>query len=213
MAAMKKARLAVLLSGGGTTLENLFNKIAAGELAASVELVISSKAGAAGLARAQKRQVPTAVVPSCDYRAGGKPDWEKMSAAINEIIAGHEIDLICLAGFMCFYLPPQNFAGRVMNIHPSLIPAFCGHKMYGGRVHQAVAESGVKVTGCTVHFVNDQYDAGPIILQKTCELQGNETAEEIQAKVFKLECALYPEAINLFAAGRLRLTANRVVVV
>ncbi len=204
-------RLAVLLSGGGTTLENLAEAIDRGELPASIELVVVSRADAFGLERARKRKIPAVVVASRDYRrAGAGTDWAAMSARLNEVILPVKPDLVCLAGFMCKYDLPPELRGRVMNIHPALLPAFGGQGMYGHHVHEAVVAAGVKVSGCTVHFVDQEYDAGPIILQRTCPVYDTDSPDDVAARVFKEECRAYPEAIRLFAAGRLRLEGRRV---
>jgi phosphoribosylglycinamide formyltransferase 1 len=201
----KKIKIAVLLSGGGTTLQNLIDKIGAGELNAEVVVVVSSKDGVAGIERAQKHNIPAVVVPSKNFRKDGAPDWTAMSREINRQIKSFTPDLICLCGFMCFYLVPEEYTGKVMNIHPALIPAFCGRGMWGHNVHEAVIEAGVKVSGCTVHFVNDKYDAGPVILQRTCPVYPTDTPDTVAARVFIEECQAYPEAIRLFAAGRLKI--------
>lgn len=201
----KKLKIAALLSGGGTTLQNLIDLIDAGKLNAEVVLVISSKEGVKGLDRAAKHNIPSAVVPSKAFRKDGAPDWDAMSDEITRVLGPYAPDLICLCGFMCFYRIPAAYAGRVMNIHPALIPSFCGQGMWGHHVHEAVVNAGVKVSGCTVHFVNNQYDAGPIIVQRTCPVSDADTPDDVAARVFQEECKAYPEAIRLFAAGRLRI--------
>ncbi len=201
----KKLRIAALLSGGGTTLQNLIDQIDVGKLNAEIVLVVSSKENVAGLERAAKHNIPAVIVPSKNYRRDGFPDWVAMSRDINRQLLAFSPDLICLCGYMCFYLVPEEFTGKVMNIHPALIPDFCGKGMWGHNVHEAVITAGVKTSGCTVHFVNDKYDAGPIILQRTCPVLPTDTPDDIAARVFKEECIAYPEAIRLFAAGRLKI--------
>jgi len=115
-----------------------------------------------------------------------------------------------MAGFMCFFRIPDEFIGRTMNIHPALIPAFCGKGFYGHYVHEAVVKYGVKVTGCTVHFADNEYDHGPVILQRTVPVRFEDTAEDVAARVFEQERIAYPEAIQLFAEGRLRIEGRRV---
>jgi len=198
-------KLGVLLSGSGRTLQNLLNQIQSGALCASVECVISSKPAVEGLKRAEKAGIANDTVNRKDY-----PDYCTHSEAINAILAGYELDLICLAGYMQLYDFPENFRAWVMNIHPALIPAFSGKGCYGRRVHQAVVDSGVKVTGCTVHFVDEQFDHGPIILQKTVPVTAEDTPDSVAARVFEAECEAYPEAINLFAQGRLQIEGGRV---
>jgi len=203
---MKNLKIAVLLSGGGTTLQNLLDCRAAGNLPVEIALVLSSRTDAFGLERARRAGIPTEVVASKDYRsADGKPDWDAMSEKINSLLLPLGLDLVCCAGFMCFYRYPEVFNAKVINIHPSLLPAFGGHGMWGHYVHEAVKKSGVKVSGCTVHFLNNQYDSGPIILQRTCPVYATDSADDIAARVFAEECQAYPEALRLLAAGRVRI--------
>lgn len=199
-------RLAVFLSGSGSTLQNLIDRIDKGELSARIEVVVSSKPGVYGLERAEAAGIPTEVVPSKDFAR----DWDAFSRAIDEKLADYDIDLVVLAGFMCMYRIPPDREGRVMNVHPSLIPAFCGKAMFGHLVHEAVLEHGVKVTGCTVHFANNEYDAGPIILQKVVPVLDDDTPETLAERVQAAEREAYPEAINLFAQGRLKIEGRRV---
>jgi phosphoribosylglycinamide formyltransferase 1 len=198
-------RCAVLLSGGGTTLQNLLDKIADGRLAAKVVLVVSSKADAYGLERARRAGIGTVVV---NRKEAGS--LEAFSQRIFAACRDAAVDLVCLGGFLQLLQVPDDFAGRVMNIHPALIPAFCGKGYYGHFVHEAVLAYGAKITGCTVHFVDNQYDHGPIILQRTVSVLEDDTPETLAARVFAQECEGYPEAIGFFAAGRLRLDGRRV---
>jgi folate-dependent phosphoribosylglycinamide formyltransferase PurN len=133
-----------------------------------------------------------------------------MSARIRELLAPHDIDLIVLAGFLSQIEILPEWEGRMINVHPSLLPLFGGHGLYGSRVHEAVLASGMKVSGCTVHFVNAEYDAGPIILQHTVPVEDDDTPASLGARVFAAECEAYPEAIRLFASGELRVEGNRV---
>ena len=135
-----------------------------------------------------------------------------MSKSIVERIIDADIDLVILAGYMCMFIVPEALESRVMNVHPALIPAFSGQGMYGEKVHQAVVKRGVKLTGCTVHFVTNEYDAGPIILQRICNVDSEDTAETVQSKVQALERQAYPEAIALYAAGRLSVSGGVVSV-
>lgn len=204
----KPLRLVVLISGGGTTLDNLLKQISAGKLNASVELVISSCAAAGGLAIAQRAGVPTQVVERRSFA-----DAQAFSEATFAHIRRASPDLVIMGGYLKFLPIPSDFAGRVMNIHPALIPAFCGHGFYGRRVHQAVLDYGAKLSGCTVHFVDNQYDHGPIILQRAVPVAEDDTAETLAARVFAAECEAFPEAIRLFAEGRLKIEGRRVRVV
>jgi len=192
-------RIAALLSGGGTTLQNLIDRIDDGRLDAEVVVVGSSRKSAFGLERAKKRGIDTFVCPSKDC-AG---DFAELSRRITENLGRYEFDVVVLAGFMCYYHVPEALRYRVMNIHPALIPSFCGTGMYGHFVHEAVLEAGVKISGCTVHFVDEHYDHGPIIIQRTCPVLDDDTPETLAARVFQEECEAYPEAIRLFGEGRL----------
>jgi len=201
----KKIRLAVLLSGGGTTLENLCERIDAGQLDAEVVVVVSSLSQVKGVERARRRNIPVHVVRRRDHAT-----LESFSAAIDAILDTARVDLVCLAGFMVLWKIPDRYLGRVMNIHPALIPSFCGQGMYGHFVHEAVVAKGVKVSGCTVHFVDNEYDNGPIILQKTVPVGFDDTPDDVAKRVFEQECLAYPEAVQLFAEGRLKVEGRRV---
>lgn len=203
----KKVRLGILVSGGGTTLENFFERIEQGTLNAQVACVVSSSPKAYALERAAKRGVPSAAVKRSDYET-----MEEFSDAIFEILEGHNVELVTLAGFLKLIRIPQKYIGRVMNIHPALIPSFCGDKMYGTRVHSAVVERGVKVTGCTVHFADNVYDHGPIIIQKAVPVYDTDFPQDVQKRVFEMEKEAYPEAINLYAVGRLKIEGRRVII-
>jgi formyltetrahydrofolate-dependent phosphoribosylglycinamide formyltransferase len=198
-------RCAVLLSGGGTTLQNLLDKSAAGRLAAKIVLVVSNRVDAFGLERARSAGIPTLVV---NRKEAGS--LEAFSRRIFDACRAAGVELVCLGGFLQLIQVPDDFAGRVMNIHPALIPAFCGKGYYGHHVHEAVLASGTKITGCTVHFVDNQYDHGPIILQREVPVLEDDTADKLAARVFAEECEAYPAAINLFAAGRLRIDGRTV---
>lgn len=200
-------RLAVLLSGGGTTLQNLLDRQADGRLHAEVVLVVSNNAQAFGLERARQANIPTAAVSRKE--AGGV---EEFSRRIFEKCREARAELVCLAGFLQLIQVPDDYLGRVLNIHPSLIPAFCGKGFYGQHVHEAVLAAGVKITGCTVHFADNEYDRGPIVLQRAVSVLDDDTPDTLARRVFEQECEAYPEAINLFAAGRLRIEGRRAFV-
>jgi phosphoribosylglycinamide formyltransferase 1 len=198
-------RLAVLISGGGTTLRNLMDRIAAGTLPAQIALVISSNPQAGGLKFAAAAGIPTRI---CERRgfASDQAYGEALFDACREVQPG----LVVMAGFLKFAPVPDYFANRVVNIHPALIPAFCGLGYYGLRVHRAVLDYGAKISGCTVHFVDNQYDHGPIILQRVVPVEEGDTPEVLAARVFASECEALPEAISLFAAGRVQVDGRRV---
>lgn len=198
-------RLAVLISGGGTTLRNLLEKIDAGALPAEVALVLSSSPTARGLQFAEQAAVPSAVV---ERKAFG--DQEAYSRDIFERCREAGADLVVLAGFLKRITIPEDFTNRVVNIHPALIPSFCGEGFYGHRVHEAVLEYGAKLSGCTVHFANNEYDNGPVIVQRSVPVRDDDTPETLAARVFEAECEAYPEAIRLIAEGRIRVDGRRV---
>lgn len=197
--------LAILLSGSGRTLENFQQAISAGRLSARVAVVVSSKSEAYGLVRARQHGLDAVAVPRRDY-----PDLQTFNDAINAVLARYPIDLVVLAGFLSLYQPPPALVGRVVNIHPALLPAFGGRGFYGDRVHRAVLEAGVKLSGCTVHFADACYDHGPIILQAAVPVDEDDTVESLAARVFAAECKLYPQAIQLVAEERLRIEGRRV---
>jgi formyltetrahydrofolate-dependent phosphoribosylglycinamide formyltransferase len=205
---MPLLRVAVLLSGNGTTLQNLIGRIDEGKLAARIALVISNQPDAFGLVRAERAGIPTAVVERAHFDSRAA-----FSARIFDLCREAEVQLVCMAGFMQLLCIPENFLGRVMNIHPSLIPAFCGKGFYGERVHEAALEYGVKLSGCTVHFADNVYDHGPIILQRTVPVCADDTPHSLAARVFEQECEAYPEAIQLFAEGRLLIQGRKVSIV
>jgi formyltetrahydrofolate-dependent phosphoribosylglycinamide formyltransferase len=197
--------IAVLLTGSGRSLQNLLDHIAAGRLPAQVGLVISSRPDAYGLKRARHAGIATAVVERKAFH-----DRDDFSAAIFDRCRQASVQLVCLAGFLQLLRIPEDFAGRVMNIHPALLPAFGGQGMYGRHVHEAVLEYGAKLSGCTVHFADNVYDHGPVILQRAVEVLDDDTPDRLADRVFAAECEAYPEAIRLFAEGRLHLHGRRV---
>lgn len=183
--------IAVLISGGGTTLRNLIQKQAENKIDVDFRLVVSSRSDAAGLQIAASASIPSMVVRRLPSESG-----QEHSARVFDPIRALGVQYVIMGGYLQHVLIPDDFENRVINIHPSLIPAFCGKGMYGLKVHQAAIDFGVRVSGCTVHFVDNQYDHGPIILQKTCEVLKDDTAESLQQRVFSLECEALPEAIR-----------------
>jgi len=198
-------RMAVMLSGSGRTLQNFLDLSAAGRLKARVVKVISSRPDAYGLVRARDAGIPTQVVSRRDF-----PDVDSFSEAITAELDQARPDLVALAGFMCFYRVPDHYMNRVLNIHPALLPRFGGQGFYGDRVHRAVLDHGCKVSGCTVHFVDNVYDHGPIVVQKCVPVLEGDDVHSLAARVFEKECEAYPEAVNLFAEGRLKVEGRRV---
>ena len=198
-------RLAVLLSGHGTTLQNLIDAIEAATLNATIAIVVSSRPDAYGLERARRHGLKAVCLPRQTFH-----DRQTYDTALNRLIDQYQPELIALAGYLHLFRFARHYRGRVMNIHPSLIPAFCGKGLYGMRVHQAVLEYGVKLTGCTVHFADEVYDHGPIILQRAVPVLPHDTPESLAQRVAVAERQAYPEAIQLFAEGRLQIEGRKV---
>lgn len=188
-------RLAVCVSGGGTTLSNLVEKIRDGRLSAEVVRVIASKPGIGAIPRAEAAGIPVDVVT----RAGKTLD--EFSRAVFDPIRASGADLVILGGFLCLVKIPSDFQNRVINIHPSLIPAFSGKGFHGRAVHEAALAAGVSESGCTVHYADDTYDTGPIILQRRVPVLLGDTPETLAARVFEAECEALPEAISLIASN------------
>lgn len=204
-----KLKLAVLISGSGRTLKNIIDLAEEGDLPVEIRLVISSTPKAGGLKFAEEAKIPTAIVSRDEFPTGSigaKPFGDAIFAACREA----KVDFVAMAGFVKLAPVPEDFMGRVLNIHPALIPAFCGPGMYGQHVHQAVLDAGVKVTGCTVHFVDNQYDHGPIIWQQPVPVFDDDTAGTLAARVFEVEKEAYPHVLKLLAGGRVKLDGRRV---
>lgn len=197
-------RLGVLLSGGGRTLTNILGHIRDDSLHAEVAVVIASR-DCKGVGLARDAGVDVHVVP---YKQ--MPDVEAYSRRIEALLDETRVGLIVQAGFLSLWRIPPQYAGKVMNIHPALLPGFGGHGMFGRHVHEAVLAAGCKVSGCTVHFVTNEYDSGPIVVQRSVPVLEGDTPETLAARVFEQELIAYPEAIRLFAEGRLRIEANAV---
>ena len=202
---LKPFNISVMISGGGTTLKNLIQWYDRGELDAQIVQVISSKPSVGGLQYAADAEIDSLVVDHRDYDG-----VESFSKALFDAARLAGVDLVVMGGFLRRVAIPADFVNRVINIHPSLIPSFCGKGNYGRRVHQAVVDYGCKVSGCTVHFVDDHYDHGPIIGQTTVEVKAIDTAESLAAKVFDAECELYPQVINAIATGKVTVSDRRV---
>jgi phosphoribosylglycinamide formyltransferase-1 len=198
-------RIAVLLSGNGTTLQNILDRSAKGLLDVEVVCVVASRADAFGLERARRAGVHAVAISRKDYDS-----TESFGQAVWSEIRRHDPGLVVLAGFMSLIPVPPDFNNRIMNVHPALIPAFCGQGMYGHHVHEAVIEYGVKLTGVTVHFVNEEYDRGPVVLQASVPVLEDDTPQTLAERVQAQERELYPKAIQLFAEGRLRVEGRRV---
>ena len=204
-AAARKLRIAVLLSGEGTSLENLCEQIDAGAVPAEVALVIASRPDAGGLRRAERRGIPAVAIPRRAF-----PDAHAFNDALHETLGEYDVDLVALLGFLSIFELRGRWQGRCINVHPSLIPAFCGPGLYGHRVHEAVLAAGVEVSGATVHFADDHYDTGPILLQEAVPVREGDTPDTLAARVQAVERRLVPEAIRLIAEGRVKVDDRRV---
>lgn len=204
-------RMAVLVSGGGTNLQAIIGSIGNGTVTnAEIAVVISNNRSAYALERAKQNGIDAAVVSPKDYETR-----EAFNQALLEKIQSYQVDLVVLAG--CLVVIPKimvdAYPNRIINIHPSLIPSFCGTGYYGLKVHEAALERGVKVTGATVHFVDDGTDTGPIILQKAVEIKDGDTPEVLQRRVMEeAEWVIMPKAIDLIANGKVKVVDHRTVI-
>lgn len=185
-----KARAAVLLSGSGRTLTNFIEKITAGVLPLEITAVVSSRSDVRGVEIARQAGIPCEVFRRKDFESVAAHN-----AAINNWLATFDVQLVVLAGYLCFYIPPPGFRGPVVNIHPALLPRYGGKGFYGDRVHQAVLDGGDTETGCTVHLVSDQYDEGMILGQRRVAVLPGDDVHTLAARVFEAECELYPEVL------------------
>lgn len=204
-------KIAVLVSGGGTNLQAILDAIDAGEIQnTEVSVVISNNPGAYALERAKAKGIEALCISPKDYETR-----DAFNEAFLEKLNTYQVDLVVLAGFLVV-IPEKMIAqyrNRIINIHPSLIPSFCGTGYYGLKVHEGALERGVKVTGATVHFVDEGTDTGPIILQKAVEIQQGDTAKVLQQRVMEqAEWKILPQAIDLIAAGRVTVVDGKVVI-
>ena len=206
-----KTNIAVLVSGGGTNLQALIAAQQRGELGGGeITAVISTKEGAYALERAAKAGIPGYVVPRKAY-----PDNRAMTQAMVAKLKELDIQLVVLAGCMVIFTNElvDSYPNAIMNVHPALIPSFCGKGFYGLHVHEAALEYGVKLSGATVHFVSEECDGGPIIAQKAVAIEENDTPETLQKRIMEqAEWKLLPEAVSLFCQGRLKVEGRRVII-
>lgn len=201
----KKLPIAVLISGTGRTLKNLLDRVEAGKLDVDVRLVVSSSERASGLQYAEQNGIPMAIVKSSEFMTK-----EEFSDAVFDACRKAKVEYVAMGGYLKLLAIPPDFANRVLNIHPSLIPSFCGENYYGRRVHDAALRRGVKVSGATVHFVDNEYDHGPIILQKTVPVYDNDTVDTLSDRVLlDAEFVAYPEALQLLAEDRVKFIEER----
>ena len=197
-------RIAVLVSGGGTNLQALIDAQNSGIIKnGKIELVLSSKDGVYALERAKNVNIKTEVVSRKDYS-----DIEAYSLKLIEVLKENNIDLIVIAGFMTIFSESVSkaFENKIVNVHPALIPSFCGKGFYGLHVHEAALEKGVKLSGATVHFVTEVCDGGPIILQKAVEVKDDDTPETLQKRIMEeAEWKILPEAVSLICQGKVKV--------
>lgn len=204
-------KLAVLVSGGGTNLQSIIDSIADGRITnAEIKVVISNNKNAYALERAAKAEIPAKALSPKDFT-----DREAFNDALLQALIDSEADLVVLAGCLVV-IPPkivEHFKNRIINIHPSLIPSFCGKDYYGLKVHEGVLSRGVKVTGATVHFVDDGTDTGPIILQKAVEVHQDDTPKSLQLRVMEeAEWVIMPRAIDLIANGKVKIEGGKALI-
>lgn len=198
-------KIAVLFSGGGSTLENFVRKIEDGSLDARIEVAVSTRKGVRGIEIAEAAGIPVRIVSRKEH-----PEISEFSALIDDSLGAFEIDLICFAGFMSRYVACEKYRGKMINIHPALLPMFGGKGFYGHRVHEAVIERGVQITGCTVHFADDEYDQGPIIAQRAVAVLEDDTPDTLAVRVQAEERLLYPQVVQWFAEARVTLENGKV---
>jgi len=200
-------KITVLASGEGTNLQAIIDAIKEGRLKAEIRAVISNNSGSGALRRAREEGLFGLHLSHKQFIAPEEFDQELL-----KVLGEREVELVCLAGYMKLLSPRviSAYRNRILNIHPALLPAFGGKRMFGQRVHQAVIEYGVKLTGVTVHIVDEKYDHGPIVLQRAIPVLENDDAESLSQRVLEVEHKLYPEAIGLFAEGRVKVEGRMV---
>ena len=200
-----KLPIAVLISGTGRTLKNLIDQAEAGKLDVDIRLVVSSSDRVKGLQFAEQNNIPIAIVKSSEFQT-----TQEFSDAVFDACRAAKVQYVAMAGYLKLLAIPDDFTNRVLNIHPSLIPSFCGENYYGRRVHDAAIRRGVKVSGATVHFVDNEYDHGPILLQKTVPVYDNDTVDDLSDRVLtEAEFVAYPEALQLLAEKRVEFVEER----
>ncbi len=203
----KHLRLGFLISGSGRTMMNIHELIKQKQLNAEIATVISSRSETAGVEKAKAAKLPLEIIRKKDF-----PDLDGFSKQIRKNLLAAKVDLVIQAGWLCLWKIPAEFENRVVNIHPALLPSFGGQGMWGHHVHEAVLKTGCKISGCTVHFCTNEYDKGPIIVQRTCPVMDDDNPDKLAARVFEQECIAYPEAIRLFAADKLVVKDSRVLI-
>ncbi len=206
---MQPVKIGVLISGGGTNLQCIIDKVKSGYINGEISLVISNKSDAYGLVRAEREGIEAIWIDKKKYSTE-----EEYNDAIIEELKNRDIELVILAGYLKVLSKKfvTEYKGRIINIHPSLIPSFCGKGYYGEKVHEEILKYGVKVSGATVHFVDEGTDTGPIILQKAVEVKDDDTVESLKARVLKVEHEILPEAVKYFCDGKISLDGRKVII-
>lgn len=206
---MSPIKIGILISGGGTNLQSLIDNIKNEYINGEIKLVVSNKKEAYGLERAKKEGIETLYIDRKSFNSE-----DEYNEKIIEEFKDRNIELVVLAGYLRVLSKEfvKAYKGRIINIHPSLIPSFCGRGYYGEKVHREVLKYGVKVTGATAHFVDEGTDTGPIILQKVVEVKDNDTVEQLKERVLKVEHEILPEAVKLFCDGRIKLKDRKVTI-
>ncbi|NLM43507.1 MAG: phosphoribosylglycinamide formyltransferase [Clostridiales bacterium] len=206
---MPKVKIGVLISGSGTNLQALIDNIEKGLINGEISIVISDKKDAFGIQRAKKHGINAVEIDKKNFA-----DKNIFMKAIMDELEKHHVELVVLAGFLSILSEDfiEKFRNRIINIHPSLIPAFCGKGYYGQRVHKAALDYGVKVSGATVHFVDEGADTGPIILQEAVKVEDDDTPESLAARILKVEHKLLPQAVKLYCEGRLTIEGRKVII-
>ncbi len=203
----KHLRLGILISGSGRTMINILELIKQKQLNAEIAIVISSRSKTAGVEKAKAAKLPMEIIKKKDFG-----DIDSFSEQLKKTLLAAKVDLVIQAGWLCLWKIPPEFENLVMNIHPALLPPFGGQGMWGHHVHEAVLKAGCKVSGCTVHFCTNEYDKGPIIIQRCCPVREDDNPDTLAARVFEQECIAYPEAIKLFSQGKISVKNDRVFI-
>ena len=204
---MPQVKIGVLISGSGTNLQSLIDNIETGNIKCKITVVISNRKDAYGLNRARQKNIDALYIRQKDYES-----FENFNDAIIDELKKHNVELVVLAGYLKILTSKfiKEYRNRIINIHPSLIPAFCGKGYYGIKVHEEVIKYGVKLSGATVHFVDEEADTGPIIIQEAVEVGYEDTAETLQQKVLKIEHKILPLAVKYYCEGKIQISGRKV---
>ena len=204
---MPQVKIGVLISGSGTNLQSLIDNIETGNIKGKITVVISNRKDAYGLNRARQKNIDALYIRQKDYES-----FENFNDAIIDELKKHNVELVVLAGYLKILTSKfiEEYRNRIINIHPSLIPAFCGKGYYGIKVHEEVIKYGVKLSGATVHFVDEEADTGPIIIQEAVEVSYEDTAETLQQKVLQIEHKILPLAVKYYCEGKIQISGRKV---